>query len=483
MNSRHLIFKCLLIALPFLINLLSLKNGHNWGDDFAMYILHAQNLISGRHYTAGIIDGILVDYNVIWPPLYPLILSPLLYFFGMNFVILKAINVLFWGAIVAGAYIFFTLKKDEHVFRYMVLLAWSSFFFIFKQNVLSDILFTGLVLYAVIFYEYFQKDHRDKYFYLFTGFAVLAYLARSAGLALFVAAVAHLFLRKENGKALFIGIVLAVTTVVQHLLLGTAAGYWHQIFQDPWVTVKQVTHQAPLTLKALLWVFVPEHTVMTFTFNHYLAGGLHVAGFLLPFIVLIFLVRKISARSLSFTGLFLAVYLVLAYTWAFFPQPPAAFARVLLPVYVFAIFYSFHFIKTISNRMFGQRMLLANIVFAVVLSLNCFDIALNYNFNDDVLFYRENQEMFAWVREHVASDEVVMFAKPRALKLMTGRKSTYVMNGNPYDLDDRIRGFKVRYIVLGNNFSDIVFRSISLVPERFRIIWANAQYSIFQVFP
>ncbi len=468
-----------LISLPFILNVWTLKNGHNWGDDFAQYILYAQNLMAGRPLT----EGIMVDLPVVYPPFYAVILIPCLYVFGMNFIVLKMLNVVFWGFLVWGAYRFFRLKGDDHALRNTVLVAWSSYFFYYKQNVLSDIFFSALVLWAILAYEYFQKNSRDKLLYAFIGAAVLACLTRSAGFCLLAAAIIHLVAGKQYRQARLVFVAMLLTAVFQRVCLGGGEGYWPLILAHPWTSLRQIIHQAPLALKALFWVFVPGQGLISSALNRCMAGALDAAGYLVPLILILVLVKKGVSRSLSFTGIFFGVYMAAAYVWAFFPEPAFALSRILLPVYVMAVFYLFDFLKTVSAHVCHQRMLLANVVFALVLALNGLNILFIYNFNDDVLFRRDNQELFSWVRQHIPRDEVVMFSKPRALKLMTGNLAASLMDQGPHDLEAKVYRLHARYIILvaRDNLADISFKFITASPERFKPVWSNGGYVIFKV--
>lgn len=58
---------------------MTIRPGQPWGDDFAMYILHAKNIASGKAYTdTGYIPnpGYAVLGPAAYPPLFPLVLSP-----------------------------------------------------------------------------------------------------------------------------------------------------------------------------------------------------------------------------------------------------------------------------------------------------------------------------------------------------------------------------------------------------------------------
>lgn len=44
-----------ILGAAFIMNILTLKDGHNWGDDFAHYLIYARNLLAGQPLMRGIV--------------------------------------------------------------------------------------------------------------------------------------------------------------------------------------------------------------------------------------------------------------------------------------------------------------------------------------------------------------------------------------------------------------------------------------------
>src|SRR3989338_965911 len=93
MNSRqNKIILFIVAALFFLLNTLTLKDGHMLGGDFAQYVQHALNILEHKPYHY----GLNLDAWVLCAPGLPLLLAPVIKAFGINLVIMKFLNVLFW---------------------------------------------------------------------------------------------------------------------------------------------------------------------------------------------------------------------------------------------------------------------------------------------------------------------------------------------------------------------------------------------------
>jgi hypothetical protein len=92
-----------MISMIGVIHLATLRGGHEWGDDFSLYVAHARNIAEGRPYA----DTGYV-YNPAnptlsprtYPPTFPLLLVPVYVVFGMNLTAMKAFVVLLFTAML-----------------------------------------------------------------------------------------------------------------------------------------------------------------------------------------------------------------------------------------------------------------------------------------------------------------------------------------------------------------------------------------------
>src|SRR5437870_48925 len=101
-----------LLLLVFIFYSLTLRAGHHWGDDYALYIHHAKNIATGVGYadTGYIADPYYPRYSVrMTPPIFPLALAPVYKIFGLNFTAFKMEEVVFF---VLSLGIIFALFRD-----------------------------------------------------------------------------------------------------------------------------------------------------------------------------------------------------------------------------------------------------------------------------------------------------------------------------------------------------------------------------------
>ncbi|MEA3477503.1 MAG: hypothetical protein U9R60_04940, partial [Bacteroidota bacterium] len=130
-------------TILFFVNV---KDSHDWGGDFAMYIIQAKNITDGNpqsqtfyYYNS--------DYPVLGPPAYPigfpLLLSPVYLLFGNS---IKAFTLLitlflFLSGILMVAF-FRKYFPDMIAFFLAMLILFNPWTMMFKLEIMSDLPFT-----------------------------------------------------------------------------------------------------------------------------------------------------------------------------------------------------------------------------------------------------------------------------------------------------------------------------------------------------
>lgn len=445
-----------LLAAALMINVLTLKDGHNWGDDFAQYILGAQNLTAGKPF----LDPAMRAYNIVYPPLYSVFLMPWIKLFGLNFVLLKSLNVLLWMLGVWGVYRLVRLRSGREAARAVALLAaWSSYFFFYKQNLLADILFSVELIWAVFFFERYALKRASRWFHVFLVMACLGILTRAIGVSLFAAGGLCLILdRHKDGsflkKLVWLSLSLGAVILIQNLLFGAAPGYFQRILEDPAGYFWGCVHHAGQPWRALAWCLVPGATVLT-EVPARLIAGMPFLGVCLYGLTAAGLAFMTAGKRLSFAACVFGIYMAALFFWSWQYQSSYTFARFLLPV-VGIVFYALAAVgRSFPGHLKSAGATLFRVIVAVVLFLNAWNILCNFGFNDDQIGRPAATEMFAWVRAHVKENDLVIFLRPRLLRLMTG---VYVYsagsapalseNGDWYAIVHRHRTDPVRDYVL-----------------------------------
>jgi len=153
----------ILCGISFVLCLLSIQPGHNWGGDFSMYLAQAKHLLSGNLEELFIANEYAMNQSDIplGPSLYPMgfpaVLAPVYYFFGNNLVMLKVFNALFF---IGSIPLVFTLLRSVGNQKY---LAWYA-----------TILFA--INYQLV---YFSDNIGSDFLGMFLGFLALVLMLRS----------------------------------------------------------------------------------------------------------------------------------------------------------------------------------------------------------------------------------------------------------------------------------------------------------------
>ncbi len=478
----------------FAVNVLTLHNGHNWGDDFAQYILHAKNILAHRGYTS----GIMIDNPVVYPPGYPLLLTPLLKNFGLDFRILKCINVIFWyGSILLLYGLFLGRMGKGMAMASCLLMAASSYFFIFKQNVLSDVPFLFFVILSVTTFTKYclmkersqDKRKRVVYLILFAASSCCAFWTRSIGVVLFLSAVFYFLARDRDWYRAVGAMVVGVGAFyIQTALIGIHQGYWEVFKEQFMVAAVFVIHNYSLVFSSLAWFFVPGTTAVTAKFFSFVDTSLVVLGPLLLVVIIVSSVRAVKKQCFSFYACFAFFYFWALVVWTAFAHSPESFSRYVLPLVGYVLMVSVEKTHALIGTMKGfflHRIVKAGFVtvFGVVLAINIINIKTHFLLNDDVLFTDDNQRLFAWVKDNVGENESYVFLKPRAMALMTGRVGTMLWT-QPDQKDhwqQRIDKLGVSYLIMGKNANENFMRYLEQNRDFSKVVWENGSYKIFKV--
>jgi|GEM_PF-3308230 len=463
----------LLIVIALFINIVTLKDGHNWGDDFAQYIIYARNMIHGRTLT----DGIMIGLQTFPPAGYSLLLAPVIYFKGIDFLLMKLLTVFFWFGMILGYFYFMRARKEKGVLHLSALLLISSSFFTYKQSLSPDIPFAFYVVWAIYFFEKYQATLKKYFFYLFLLLTDLAVLTRSAGVFLLVAAGFYCFfiLKKRKDLLWLIGSFLGCFWFQQTFIGIEVHAPWSMYMSHFPDTFKAMIDNLPCIFKSMVMQIVPPLTG--------LAAGIYcftdpflerVAALLLFVILLLMMFYRIWMKRVTFLDLAFMCYLFGLVSWSgAIPHPPEIFARYIIPVYGFVLFYFLKALRSLSVS-------LCRIALGLVLFINGWNIYCSYNFNDDAILKSNAQEMFGWIRSNTGNNDKIMFTPPRALALMTERQVGPIWFGNDGMNLLEIEQRHYKYVVL---FKDTVSESAWIFGAGIKshLVWENEQFVIYQI--
>jgi hypothetical protein len=430
-----------IVILSATLALAMLTKGHNWGDDFAAYIMQAASVLHGTErqtiaHTRFTLQQSTYAFGPIATPWgFPTLLAPLyMACGGLNILCLKLINLPFFALFLLAFFPFLTRRLALFDSALVLsILAFSPALLSFQNNVLSDIAFLFFSTLSVLLIDRLivepEKLEGSPGGNVGLGIVLfLAFFVRSNGILL----VATLFLtqavlcfrrhsppdwRRVLPMVLIPYLVFGLLTVALRLLFPSGEA-------SSLAFVKAVSFER-LADNASTYFALPVGFFdgVPYPFDNILYGTV------LPFMIGgAVLHHKTDFHVLIYAGLTLLLYIV----W---PAQPGL--RYLLPLLPFLIYFSYRgmqasaFALTDQYRRGGTLMTRALwMTILGVFLMTSFKVAranlVNQRAADDGPFEATSTKLFDFLKSGTAPDSVVIFFKPRAMLLMTGRDALLI---------------------------------------------------------
>lgn len=501
MNVRKRIFSIFsscFIFFCFVINILTVKDGQSWGDDFAHYLIYAKNIISGAPYAS----GILWDMPTSYPIGFPFILSFFLRIFGLNFIALKILNVFFWYGSFLIAFPLMKEKMGKASALLSCLYFSSSFyFFTFKQNILSDIPFSFFVALTIcLFYRYLSRkssvsDKENFYsFLLMVFFLMFSFFIRSAGTALVAGVMYYLLIRLKRWRAsLFVFIVYLGCVLFLKYYCEMGPGFFAKILSQPQVYFSFFRQNYVVVFRGFLWSIFPGDMPSTINIYKSLEGVFSIITIPVVFCMGAIFVYKSFKRTVSFLECFLFFYFAMIFLGSSFNDPVQGFSKYYFPIFPYLFIVVLRNLRSMENVLFKKDLKtpIVNSICALLIVggivFNVFFIAKDYNFDDDVLREPDSVQLFDWVRNNVGIDEHYLFYRPRTIALMTekvGASLWSLMMDGPTKfsvLKNKIKEKRIRYLIFVKENQIPQIQLFQRDPNFMQYVWQNAEFIIYEV--
>lgn len=409
---------------------------HSWGDDFAAYLLQARSIVQGNmvEYVAQstfTMDNSSHVFGPVTEPWgYPLMLAPTYAIFGLRVQALKAVGVVCYAAMLAA---FFLLARTRVRDRESLLLTALLGFNVAMQSgtneILSDIpfaLWSTLCLWLMLRPEYPALSSRGRLLrQALLGTAIFAAVfTRVAGFVLFVplVAVQIMQLRRRGRGTADLGWLLT-----PYAAFGALYGAQGLVFPS-------VEHAAPwgtVTLQSVWDNAVGYFWVPGYFLRNILFGAEALYLVLLPFFLLC--VVHYWRRDLPL-HLYIGATLGLFIVRQGMPEP-----RYLFPLWPLFLLFTYEGMLLASGRLKGAlqsrartlawdaMLMLAILSFAACLQLGWLNArAGRYDWRESRgAFHPTSNRMFEFIRDKTPADSVIIFFKPRAMRLRTDRSAFF----------------------------------------------------------
>jgi hypothetical protein len=469
-----------------------LTRGHDWGDDFAAYISQALSIVQGTeretvgHTAYSVQHSSRLPVPTAAPWGFPMLLAPwYVACGGLNILCLKAINVPFFALFLVAMFAFlvrrFSLLDSAIV---VCVFAFSPVLLQFHDNVLSDITFLFFSTLAILLIDVVLVGPQ-KFAGSFAGNACvglamfLAFFVRTTGALLVPTALltqavlyqrnrpSHVNWSKTLPVALVPYVMFACLTVV---LVATLPGGESSSLGS----FKTVTFQ---TLSANVWAYLVLPSVFFWSLPLYDT----FYGALLPFLI----AGAVLHYKTDFHVLiYAALTLLLLVAW-----PYDEGLRYAFPILPFFVYFAYRGMQAIfvsvaePHRQAGARLARA-LWIAIVISFVTTSARLAHatllaqRAAGAGPFDAASTEMFEMIKTRTAATDVIIFDRPRAMRLMTARDSVRID-----DCSQLARGNYAVIRRMAGSLDQVSADEITTCNQSVELdeVFENQQYSVYRV--
>lgn len=413
-----------MILISLIIGASTLTRGHQWGDDFAWYVVQAKSILRGTTdefmAQSAFTNGQSTTHvgPLAYPWGYPLILAPVYAVKGISPLALKLPALFFY----AGFLVCFYLLMRDRLTQTESLLAVSLFAFNplllqFLDQILSDIPFLFFSTLSLLLMT--REDKRSLLHYVFIGAAIFftTFLRVTGVLLLGCFLVVEFFrlLADRKDRTIVIKIIQESFVVCLTFVLLWIANL--VLFPSGGESYLSQYAQLIETAKA----FIPAY----FNVFSYFFGDTQGWKYLYYLVLIFFLVGVWNKwRQAPIFILFFVLWIVVHITYPYWQGPRYIFP--LLPIFIYFAFQGMKFLigKLPGNFhaagqmiFYGFWILIAGI-FLVQSSLTAYaNLRNNRAINGP--FDPYSTEVYTYIREQTPPESVVIFFKPRVMVMMT----------------------------------------------------------------
>ncbi len=463
--------------------LATIRDGQDWADDFSQYIHHAVNIVDGTPYaTTGYI------YNPrnpgigprMYPPGFPLLLAPVIKVFGLA---LRPMKVLVIGFVVGALLVIVAMFRGDLppplLAALVLVLGLNPFFWEFKDQVLSDIPFLFFVLLSLYLFQ--RADEADgsgrhaAMMAVLAGVAIYAsYATRVLGIVLVPCFIAHDLIRTRriSRQTVLAGGAFVVLAGAQYLLWVRDSSYLDPLTGG----AAGIGQRAVAYLRSLsvLWE------------NGY-SDALRKAAFVAGSALAALGYARSLPRGVTVFHLFPWLYLAPVIMWPSFQD-----TRFLIPIIPFYFYYGLLGIRemdAVVERRWGRKnLVVATLLAGVLVSYAGRYSTLSFGPIAEGIAKRESVQLFEFVKDSTAPTDVLVFSRPRALALYTGRRvSGGFRPGDPCELWRYLSEIGASYLITGPepdvwNADAVYLRGfVSRFERDFRPVMANPDFGVYRI--
>jgi len=435
-------FFVIIVLLTLLIGSSTLTRGHEWGDDFASYIMQAQSILNGRthefveHNTFTIYESSIQIGPVAYPWGYPLILTPTLIFKGIHPLTLKLPGLFFFIGFLICLYLLTNNRLTQtEALLLMALFAFNPVLVKFLDQILSDIPFLFFIFLTLLLITDPKLEQSSSKYIVLGTVIFFTFFIRTTGIILLasflVYQVVRFYREQEERRTILINsvqvmVVFGLLWFVSSLIFPNGQGsYFRQLMG----LTPDIFRRNILGYFNLFWQFFGNKPVWMYVY----------------YTLIIFFIVGIWTRR-NTDQLFIIFFSVYFTAMLFWPEwQGIRFIFPLLPIF---IYFAIQGIKTIINKLPEKYQFSGTIIFNSfwLLIIGIFLLNSATHAYANLQNYRKingpfdpySSDVYNYINAETPADSVIVFFKPRAMRLFTNRNTVMIMDCDHLAIGDYI---------------------------------------------
>lgn len=474
---KHSVVIVLLLPLLFL----NIKSTHDWGDDFAQYLIEAKNIQQGAPLAQ---SGYVENPNYIlgpncYPPGFPLLIA-------LSSFDVSALNVLMSFFLLCIGYFSFLLFNRWFHFPSAITMAlvivYNPLCLSFKNEILSDLPFTAFLL---LFFFLYLSDNKKIWMLILTGF-VLAFTIeiRYVGWVVFIALIAETFYK--IGVKYFRQHKYDLNYIKHEIWIAASClifyGIFYLIFPQKIIyypNPKVMTVFERISLNANYNYAVLKYFFSCFDegfLNHLVSYGI-VFTALIGMLIFIFRPDQLKPTILLFFFIgYVVSILIHQYSDTGF--------RLLVPVIPLILFFAAYALFIVLAIVPYKQYIVFCLGFLVLFCYKQNSIRVLRSGKDIIPgpYSAEATAAFDFIVKNTTEKEGIMFSKPRALTYFTGKKTfVNIELSSPALLEKEIKTYQPDYFLIGSDITDDSTKTYFSDPRpEWKEVYSNPKFQLYK---
>lgn len=423
--TKTRIYPILVFIITLIVCFFSVKEGHQWGDDFAQYMSQAKAIALGstdsfvKDNTFIVLNSPIEMATPVYPWGFPILLSLFFGLFGDNIVLYKIITSLLISLMSVLLYFFLDRYIERKEISLVFALGTGLNYYILKyvNNVTSDIIFLDICIYCYsVMSNFFKEELSIKELAIF-GFVIgYSYITRSQGIALILGYLLCVLILAFKNKKMRMANLLPILGAV--IIIGLDKLLLPHSERSSLYFLESMSISVFIENIKYYFMVMKELIPTPYSQQLYL--------YLISLIVVGFGIVKFMRKedyhrmiyiilcSLMFIGI------NLLFPW----HQGARYMLPVFPLYVLLIAFGLDVVL----HAFKNKLIISSVEILLLFLLSVYGLysytflnIVNKRNYDKGIMTKEALEMYEFIKNNTQEDDIFCFFKPRALYYMTDR--------------------------------------------------------------